>query len=185
MSTLLNKNDTWNKDIQISSQESLITFQTANQYVDRDIAVNIQIADANLVAGNIKEDVTILGVTGTLKEDNPNNYKLQSKSVTPTKLVQSITPDSENYGLSTVTIEAIPAAYQDVTQVTATESSVLAGSKFVNTSGTVIDGTMKNNGAISQTINGLTTTSVTISAGYTSGGSVSLTDDIENALAAI
>ena len=44
---------------------------------------------------------------------------------------------------------------------------------------------MANNGAVSKTMDGLTTTSVTIEAGYTSGGTVSLTDDIETALAAI
>mgnify|MGYP003301394644 CR=1 FL=1 len=44
---------------------------------------------------------------------------------------------------------------------------------------------MANNGAISGSIDGLTTTSYTVPAGYTSGGSVSLTDDIETALAAI
>ena len=44
---------------------------------------------------------------------------------------------------------------------------------------------MANNGAIAKTIDGLTQTSVAIPEGYTSGGTVSLTDDIENALAAI
>jgi hypothetical protein len=44
---------------------------------------------------------------------------------------------------------------------------------------------MTNNGAISGSINGLTTTSYSIPAGYTSGGSVSLTSDIEDALSAI
>lgn len=44
---------------------------------------------------------------------------------------------------------------------------------------------MANNGAVSKTIDGLTATSVAIAAGYTSGGTVKLTDDIETALAAI
>lgn len=39
--------------------------------------------------------------------------------------------------------------------------------------------------AIAKTIDGLTTMSVTIAAGYTSGGTVSLTNDIEEALMAI
>ena len=51
--------------------------------------------------------------------------------------------------------------------------------------GSKAEGTIANNGAISKTIDGLTQTSVDIPAGYTSGGTVSLTDDIENALAAI
>ena len=44
---------------------------------------------------------------------------------------------------------------------------------------------MANNGDTSGTIDGLTVTSKEIPAGYTSGGTVSLTNDIENALAAI
>ena len=47
------------------------------------------------------------------------------------------------------------------------------------------EGTMPNNGAISLTIDGLTATSATIPTGYTTGGTVSLTSDIEEALAAI
>ena len=49
---------------------------------------------------------------------------------------------------------------------------------------TAVDG-ITNQGAIAASIDGLTTTSVTIEAGYTSGGTVSLTDAIETALAAI
>ena len=44
---------------------------------------------------------------------------------------------------------------------------------------------MPNNGSTSKTIDGLTVTSVSIPAGYTTGGTVSLTGDIETALAAI
>ena len=44
---------------------------------------------------------------------------------------------------------------------------------------------MTENGAISGSINGISVTSYTIPAGYTSGGTVSLTSDIEDALAAI
>ena len=44
---------------------------------------------------------------------------------------------------------------------------------------------MKDNGAIAQTMDGLSVTSVAIAAGYTSGGTVSLTNAIETALAAI
>lgn len=47
-------------------------------------------------------------------------------------------------------------------------------------------GTMTNNGAVSKEIDGLTETSYTIPAGYHNGtGTVTLTDDIETALASI
>ena len=59
------------------------------------------------------------------------------------------------------------------------------GKKIVAADGSVVEGTMADNGAITVTIDGLTTTSYTIPAGRTSGGTVTLTNDIETALAAI
>ena len=108
----------------------------------------------------------------------------EEKTATPTKAAQSITPTSGKV-LSKVTVNAIPAAYQDVTAVTAVAADVLDGKKIVDASGTVLTGSMPNNGSATQTIDGLTSTSATIPAGYTSGGTVSLTSDIEDALAAI
>lgn len=108
----------------------------------------------------------------------------QAKTATPTKSQQTVSPDSGKV-LSGVTIEAIPEAYQDVTGVTATSADVLDGKFIVTAAGQLLEGTIPNNGAISEEIDGLTTTSYAVPAGYTSGGTVSLTDDIEQALAAI
>lgn len=109
---------------------------------------------------------------------------LEEKSATPTKTAQTVAPTAGKV-LSKVSIAAIPAAYQDVTGVTATAADVLDGKKIVNASGTVVTGSMTNNGDVSTTIDGLVATSVTIPAGYTTGGTVSLTSDIEEALASI
>lgn len=68
---------------------------------------------------------------------------------------------------------------------TAVAGDVLADKTFYNTTGEAVTGSMANNGALTLTIDGIEETSVTIPAGYTSGGSVSLTDAIETALAAI
>ena len=51
--------------------------------------------------------------------------------------------------------------------------------------GAKVTGSMKNNGSVSKTIDGLTTASATIPAGYTTGGTISLTSDIEDTLSAI
>lgn len=109
---------------------------------------------------------------------------LETKTATPTKSTQNITPTSGKV-LSKVTVNPIPAAYQDVTSVDAVAADVLAGKKIVAADGTEVTGSMTNNGAISKTIDGLDSTSASIPAGYTSGGTVSLTGDIEEALAAI
>ena len=113
------------------------------------------------------------------------NYTLQSKTITPTKNQQNVTPDSGYYGLSDVTVGAIPEVYQDVSTVTAGAADVLTGKVIVDATGKPVPGSMPNNGALSLTIDGLTATSAAIPAGYTSGGTVSLTSDIEDALAAI
>lgn len=122
---------------------------------------------------------TVTGVAGG------GNYSLQQKEVTPTKSQQSLTPDEGYYGLSGVIVKAIPDAYQDTSSVTATAADVLANKIIVNSDGELITGTMPNNGAINAEIDGLTTMSYQVEAGYTPGGTVMLDGSIEEALAAI
>ena len=118
---------------------------------------------------------TVSGVKGG------GNYTLQSKSVTPTKAQQNITPDSGYFGLSDVTIEAIPSNYQDVSATTTTASDVLTGKVFTDATGKVTTGTMTNNGAVNQTLS-TSTTSYTIPKGYHSGsGKVSITTETKTA----
>lgn len=109
---------------------------------------------------------------------------LETKTVTPTKSAQTVTPTAGKV-LSSVTVSAIPAAYQDVTGVTAGAAQVLAEYSIVDSTGKTVEGSMPNNGSVSASMDGLTTTSVSIPSGYTTGGTVSLTSDIEDALAAI
>ena len=108
----------------------------------------------------------------------------ETKSATPAKNAQTITPTAGKV-LSSVTVGAIPAPYFDVSGVTATPAHVLEGDVFVDKDGVTQEGTMANNGTITKTIDGLSQTSAVIPAGYTTGGTVSLTTDIEEALAAI
>ena len=109
---------------------------------------------------------------------------LETKSATPAEAAQDITP-TKGKVLGKVTVGAIPAKYKDVSGVTAGAADVLDGKFIVLADGSKVEGTMANNGAIAKTIDGLTQTSADIPAGYTSGGTVSLTDAIETALAAI
>ena len=123
---------------------------------------------------------TVSGVTGG------GNYTLQTEEVIPTKSEQTITPADGYYGLSSVTVKPIPSQYQDVTNVNATQKQVLATAVFVDAEGNVLPGTMVDNGTVSATIDGLNKTEYTIPKGFHNGnGKVSLTNDIELALAAI
>ena len=110
---------------------------------------------------------------------------LEEKTATPSSSIQEITPSTGKV-LSKVTIGAVGDGFANVSNVTATQLTVLANKIFVDSSGAELAGTMLNNGALSQAIDGLTVTSYTIPEGYHNGdGTVSLNDDIENALAAI
>lgn len=119
---------------------------------------------------------TVSGLAGEGK------YDLQSKEITPTKTEQNVTADGGYYGLSGVTVKAIPEIYQDVSAVTAKANDVLTGKMFVAKDGSTTAGTMPNNGAIDKEIDGLIESETTIPEGYTSGGTVSLSDSIEKAL---
>lgn len=112
------------------------------------------------------------------------SIRLESKTATPSKTQQSVKPTNGKV-LSEVVVDPIPAQYQDVSGVTAVAADVLSGKKIVSKTGAVIYGAMPVNGAINATIDGLNTTSCTIPAGHTTGGTVSLTNDIEDALDAI
>lgn len=67
----------------------------------------------------------------------------------------------------------------DTSDATAAAGDILSGTTAYTALGWT-QGTMPNNGTIEKTIDGINTKSTTIPAGYTSGGSVSLTDDIDN-----
>lgn len=59
-------------------------------------------------------------------------------------------------------------------------SDLLAGKELIDSDGNIITGSMPNNGDLTQTFDGVDTKSVTIPAGYTSGGSIGLDNTIDN-----
>lgn len=91
----------------ISSKAGQYTIQQG--YHDGSGKVGISSTEqAKLVASNIRQGVTILGVEGTMSGSEDVNA--QTKNVTPTASQQTVTPDTAqgyNY-LSEVTVAAIP-----------------------------------------------------------------------------
>ena len=65
----------------------------------------------NLVANNIREGVTILGVEGTMS--GSEDMHAQAKTATPSFSQQVLTPDTGYNCLSQVTVAAIPVSYAD------------------------------------------------------------------------
>lgn len=69
---------------------------------------------AKIIANNIREGISILGVDGTMS--GTEGAKPQAKTVTPTFAKQVIAPDEEYNYLSQVTVEAILVSYVDNAQ---------------------------------------------------------------------
>lgn len=66
---------------------------------------------AKLIADNIREGVTILGVEGSMS--GSEDMKPQTKTITPSTEQQTVMPDSGYNCLSQVTVEAIPYSESD------------------------------------------------------------------------
>lgn len=161
-----------------TSTAKLDALATAVEGIENKGAVNAQVREGEsypIPKGFHNGSGVVVGVSGG------GNYTLQEKSVTPTKAQQSVTPDSGYYGLSGVTVAAIPSNYNDTSAVTATAGDVLANKVIVNADGETVTGTMPNNGAVTKTLD-TTTTSYTIAKGYHPGtGKVSITTETKTA----
>lgn len=145
------------------------------------VSINLKEGDSHTFEPGYYRGGTVTGVPGG------GDYDLVTVDpVVPTKSQQVITAGDKGYGLASVTVEPIPSAYQDVSDVNVPANYVLSPYVYVDKEGNVTPGTMKDNGAVAATINGLSVTSYPIPEGYHNGkGTVSLTNDIEDALAAI
>ena len=118
---------------------------------------------ATLIAENIKKDVNIGGVTGTLEPQTAPT--LQTKTVTPTKSQQSVSPDSGYDGLSGVTVNAIPDNYVIPTgtvNITTNGTHDVSGKASVNVN---VPGKEEQTKSVTITANG--TVKITPDAGKT------------------
>lgn len=69
-----------------------------------------------------------------------SKVNLQSKTVTPSNVPVSVTPDTGYHGLSSVTVNSIPSNYADITNVTAGTNDVLTGKTFIDSNGSLRNG---------------------------------------------
>ena len=96
------------KTISTKTQEVSI----AQGYHDGSGKVSISSTEqAKIIPTNIRDGVTILGVTGTMS--GTEGARAQAKTVTPTTAVQNVLPDDGYNYLSQVTVNAIPYVESD------------------------------------------------------------------------
>lgn len=96
------------KTISTKTQEVSI----AQGYHDGSGKVSISSTEqAKIIPTNIRDGVTILGVTGAMS--GTEGARAQAKTVTPTTAVQNVLPDDGYNYLSQVTVNAIPYVESD------------------------------------------------------------------------
>ena len=87
--------------------------------------------DSNIQAENIKDGVSILGVSGTVTELNGS-----TKTVTPTTSQQTVTPTSPSNGLTSVTVNAVTSSIDSNIQA----ENIKEGVSILGVSGTYTAG---------------------------------------------
>ena len=101
-----------NGSISLTISEVNEEVSVAQGYHDGSGKVSIlETEKAKLIASNIKQGITILGVTGTLEPSSA--IKVHSKTVTPKTTQQTILPDEGYDYLAQVTVNPIPYVETD------------------------------------------------------------------------
>ena len=106
--------------------------------------ITASVTGSKSVTPNVSAGYVATGTAGTVSVTGSNTNQLSTQAaaiITPTKSSQTAVA-SGKYTTGAVTVAAIPAAYQDVTGVTAAAGDVVSGKDIVNSSGTLVHGSL-------------------------------------------
>lgn len=161
-----------NKTVAPTTSEQIVVADTGYELAQVTVEGVMSSIDSNIQASNIKDGVTILGVTGTLEEGiipmgqleiTENGVRdvtqyasvnvsvetpSQEKTVTPTTSQQEITPDTD-YLLSKVTVNAVTSAIDSNIQA----GNIKDGVTILGVEGTLQEG-ITPTGTLNVTTNG-------------------------------
>ena len=140
---------------QISLQAKQVSPSSVLQVITADSGYDglssVQVGAVNATELTVNSNGTYTPASGSyynrvvVNTESHTEFNLQTKQVTPTTSPQSVTPDTGYNGLSSVTVNAIPGSYADITGVTATVGDVVSGKTFVDVTGTQKTGTLQVN----------------------------------------
>ena len=140
---------------QMNMQAKTVTPNSSLQVVTPDSGYDglsqVSVSAVSASELNVTSNGTYIPATGsyysrvTVSTDSQAEFNLQTKHATPSDSPQSVTPDEGYNGLSSVTIDAIPSNYADITNVTATVGDVLVGKTFIDSTGASKTGTLQLN----------------------------------------
>lgn len=119
---------------------------TANPLIEvaSDGTITATVENSKSITPTVSAGYISSGTAGYVSASGSATHHLSTVSIatiTPTKSAQTAVAAGK-YTTGAITVAAIPAAYQDVTGVTATASDVVSGKDIVDSSGTVVHGSL-------------------------------------------
>lgn len=119
---------------------------TANPLIEvaADGTITATVENSKSITPTVSAGYISTGTAGYVSASGSATHHLSTApiaTITPTKSAQTAVAAGK-YTTGAITVAAIPAAYQDVTGVTAAASDVVSGKDIVNSSGTVVHGSL-------------------------------------------
>lgn len=154
------------KDTYLTNWTNTATAAAGDIFVGKTAYVNGSLVEGTMVDNSAWDKashvLTTEGTTGDHAINIPEGYhdgngtvKITGQDKTATApapgVAQQVIKADDGYVLNQVTVPALDAKYQDVSGVTATAAHVCVGQKFVNASGTLVDGTLADGGDLANT----------------------------------